>query len=92
MAIVGIFAVIASLSFVVLALPAQIIRNFRRKKCEGLAPLLIYISCTSYTLWSIYAWLKPDWFLVASQIPGGILAFILLFQLFYYGRKTSGKK
>ena len=90
MSVIGVLATIASLMIVVLGLPAQIIQNYRRKSCDGLAPSLIYAACCTYTLWSVYGWTKPDWFLAISQTPGCVLAFVLLVQLIIY-RKKGGK-
>ncbi len=87
MTVIGILAAIASLTVVLLGFPAQIVKNYRRKSCEGLAPSLVYSVCVTYTLWGLYGWIKPDWFLAISQTPGCVLAFILLFQLLYYNRK-----
>lgn len=85
MLIFGTLATIASLSIVVIALPQQIYKNYKRKTCEGLAPSLFYLAACAYILWSLYAWTKPDIFLIISQTPGMILSLILVFQLFYYG-------
>ena len=87
MNLIGILAVTASLTIVLLGLPAQIVKNYRRKSCDGLAPSLIYSSVCTYALWSIYGWTKPDWFLMVAQTPGCILTLILLFQLFHYRKK-----
>lgn len=87
MSVIGILATIASLTISLLGFPAQIVKNYRRKSCDGLAPLLIYSACCSYTLWGIYSWTKPDWFLAVAQTPGCVLAFIVLFQLFHYRKK-----
>lgn len=90
MSIIGILATISSLAIVLVGLPVQIIKNYRRKSCDGLAPMLILSALCTYTLWSIYGWTKPDWFLVVSQTPGSMLAFVLLVQLFVY-REKGGK-
>lgn len=87
MPIIGILATIASLAIVLLGLPAQIVKNYKRKSCEGIAPSLIYAACFTYTLWSLYGWTKPDWFLAVAQTPGCVLAFIILFQIFYYRKR-----
>jgi uncharacterized protein with PQ loop repeat len=87
MNILGILAMIASLVIVFFGFPAQIIKNHSRKNCDGLAPSLVYSACCGYTLWSLYGWTKPDWFLAISQTPGCVFSLILLFQIFYYRRK-----
>ncbi|MDO8668824.1 MAG: SemiSWEET family transporter [Candidatus Buchananbacteria bacterium] len=89
MAILGLLATLSSLMIVFLGFPAQIIKNYRRKSCDGIAPTLIYSACCGYTLWSLYGWTKPDWFLAIAQTPGCILSFILLFQIFYYRKRQE---
>ncbi len=84
MPVIGVLATIASLTITVLGLPAQIISNYKLKRC-GLAPVLVYSACATYILWSLYGWTKPDWFLVTAQTPGCLLAIILVVQLHYYG-------
>lgn len=84
--IIGIVAVIASWTIIVMGFPAQIYSNFRRKTC-GLAPPLVYSVSFTYTMWSLYGWLRPDFFLALSQTPGLVLALVVLFQLQYYGRE-----
>lgn len=87
--IMGLLATFGSLAIVLIGIPAQILENYRRKSCDGIAPPLIYSACLTYTLWSIYGWMKPDWFLVVAQTPGCVLAFVLLFQLFHYRKKRG---
>lgn len=89
MELIGTLATIASLIVTGLGFPAQIIKNYRRRDCVGLAPSLVYSAVCSYTLWTLYGWTKPDWFLVVAQTPGCIFGFVLLFQLFYYREKSA---
>ena len=83
---IGVIATTASL-VLLLGFVSQIMKNYRRKSCEGLSTNLIYSACIAYTLWGVYGITKPDIYLILSQIPGAILSFILLFQLFYYKKK-----
>ena len=89
MEVLGTLAVIASLTILVIGLPQQIYRNYQQKSCKGLAPLLIYSAFVTYTLWGLYGWMKPDYFLAISQTPGSIITLILIFQLLYYGRNRA---
>lgn len=91
LSVIGTLAMLASLVIIVLGIPAQIIKNYRRKNCDGLAPSLIYSACCTYILWTIYAWMKPDWFLVVAQTPGCALSLVLLFQLLYYRKKKTAE-
>jgi uncharacterized protein with PQ loop repeat len=88
MFIFGLVAAIASLTLVALGLPAQIVKNYRRKSCEGLSPILFSLAFCTYLLWSLYGWTKPDWFLASAQTPGLVLATILLGQMICYRRKS----
>lgn len=85
--ILGNLAMISSLAIVIIGLPAQIWSNYKRKSTEGLSPFLIYAAVVTYTLWSSYAWCKPDWYMVRAYTPGCLLSLILLFQYFYYKKK-----
>lgn len=88
---VGFLAMLASLTIVLLGLPAQIVNNYRRKSCEGMDQRLIYSVSITYLLWGIYGAMKPDWFLFASQIPGFALCVVLIYQLFRY-KKQEGRR
>ncbi len=89
MFLLGLIAASVSLTLVAIGLPAQIVKNYRRKSCEGLSPILFVLAFCTYLLWSLYGWTKPDWFLASAQTPGLILAIIILGQLIYYGRKRN---
>ena len=82
--IIGIVATLASLIVIFFGLPAQILKNYRRKSTEGLSNNLIYSACSCYATWCLYGWTKPDYFLIIAQTPGIILSLILLYQLFLY--------
>ena len=84
MATIGTLTVISSLTILLFGFPAQVISNFKRKSGDDLSPPLIYSCCLAYTLWSIYAFIKPDYFLVVLRVPGAILSFVLLLQIFHY--------
>lgn len=81
---IGFLAAAASWTITFFGLPAQIIKNYRRKSCDGISPVLIIAPCASYTLWSLYGLTKPDWIIVAAQAPGMVFAFTILAQMIYY--------
>ena len=88
MPILGTLATVASLTIIMIGLPAQIVRNYRRKHCD-ISPSLVFSAVCSYTLWSLYGWTKPDWYLATALTPGSLLAIVLLVQLIYYGQEES---
>jgi uncharacterized protein with PQ loop repeat len=86
----GILATGASLTMTFVALPAQIWKNYDKGNCEGLSPAIIVTAVATYSMWTAYAWTKPDLFLQIAQTPGCILSLILLFQLFHYRGQSKG--
>ena len=87
MPVIGTLAAIVSLTIIVFGLPAQIVKNWKRKSCEGLAPLLVCSVLVAYGMWALYGWTKPDYFLAYSQTPGCALTAVLVFQLWLYQKK-----
>jgi uncharacterized protein with PQ loop repeat len=85
--IIGLAATIVSLTIVFVGLPQQIYKNWKNKNCKGLATSLIFAAFGTYTLWSLYGWMKPELFLAISQTPGSIFALILVIQFFLYKKK-----
>lgn len=88
MPIFGTLAVIASLTIALVGFPAQIYRNYKRQSCDGVAPSLMYSAFVAYLLWTLYAWTKPDYFLMVTDTTGVILTSILIIQNIYYKNKT----
>jgi uncharacterized protein with PQ loop repeat len=88
--IFGTLAMIASLTITFIGLPCQIYKNWRDKDCH-LALELIVAAIFSYSLWSMYGWAKPDWFLAGADTPGAILALIVLLQFFLYRKKKRSQ-
>jgi uncharacterized protein with PQ loop repeat len=81
--ILGVIACIASSLIVVYGLPAQIKKN-KKEKTVGLSPAMIYSMLIVYFFWSLYAWVKPDYFLAIPQTVGTIDSVIILLQYFHY--------
>lgn len=79
----GALSMIASLAIVMFGLPFQIRDNKREGKCK-VSPTLIFAIFSAYSSWSIYGLLTSNWFIVTSNLPGFLLAGVLLFQVFYY--------
>ena len=82
--IVGFLAMGASLVISLVGLPRQIWRNFKKGKCEGIDPLFVYTGAATYTLWSVYSWLRWDPFLIVAQTMGSVLCWIWVIQLLVY--------
>ena len=84
MDVVGFLAMTSSLFIVFMGLPCQIYKNWKRKSTEGLSTGLMIAAVFTYTLWAVYGWWKPVYFLAAAQTPGSILALIIVGQIIYY--------
>jgi len=89
MPIFGIAASIASLLLVLIGFPAQIVRNYRRKSCEGLDPTLYWFALVTYTCWGLYGWTKPDIYMKLAQTPGAILTATIIIQFYYYKKRRK---
>ena len=89
--LIGSAATLASLAFAFLGLPHQIYRNWKQGDCEGVAPTLIYAGVCTYTLWALYGWTKPDYFIAWAQTPGAIFAWILVYQMTKYKKKAENE-
>ncbi|MFA6095511.1 MAG: PQ-loop repeat-containing protein [Candidatus Paceibacterota bacterium] len=83
----GFLASLMSLVIACIGFPAQIVKNYRRKSCEGLSLLLVWPAFAGYTLWTIYGLLKSDWFLFVPQGLGIIFSGILVIQVFAYRKE-----
>lgn len=90
MPVIGFLATISSLAIACLGLPAQIWLNWRRHSTQGLSSPLIFAILFTYSLWTLYGWTKPDYFIAIAQTPGCLLSIILIGQIIYYrGRRGS---
>jgi uncharacterized protein with PQ loop repeat len=89
--ILGLLATAVSLSVVIFGLTTQAWKNYKRKSCEGLSFTLMLITLLAYSVWAAYGFSKPDWFLVASQTPGAILALVIVWQCLYYDHLSKKK-
>ncbi len=89
--VLGTLAAGASLVFVLVGLPIQILKNKKRKSCEGLALSPFLFALVSYSLWAAYGFASHDYFLAYSQTPGSFFVLIILLQFFIY-RKQKNKE
>jgi uncharacterized protein with PQ loop repeat len=83
-AILGVLAMLVSLSVVFFGLTTQAWKNYQRKTCEGLSLTLMLVTLLASTTWGAYGISKPDWFLASSQMPGAILSLIIVGQCLFY--------
>jgi len=82
--ILGVLAALVSLSVVIFGLTSQIVKNHKRKTCEGLSMNLMWVTLLAYSTWAVYGFSKPDWYLVASQLPGAIAVLVIICQYLKY--------
>ena len=90
MPIFGLLAMCASLTLTILGFPAQIWKNYRKKNCDGVSPVMVICAMIAYTFFGLYGWTKPnqpDWFLAISQTIGFLATLTLLIQIIYYKHK-----
>lgn len=82
--ILGYNATLAGLLGVVIGLVTQIIKNWRRKSCEGLSLWWIALAGYSYFAWLMYGISRNDIFLTVPQSIGTLCMVIILFQFWLY--------
>jgi len=85
--ILGYNATIAGLLGVVVGLITQIVKNYRRKSCEGLSLVWILLAGYSYASWLLYGVSRHDIFLVVPQSLGTLCMLIILVQFWLYRKK-----
>lgn len=89
--ILGTLAMIASF-FGGLGLLAQIRQNYKKKSCEGFAPLLIFTTIFIGCAWSSYGFAKGDLFIGYSNFFVFLLGCVLLYQFIVYKKASTLKK
>jgi putative effector of murein hydrolase LrgA (UPF0299 family) len=74
---------ILGLLMVLWALPAQVIKNHREKRCGVVLPL-IFLPIALYTVRAIYATQQGAWGIVLPDVVGVLISLICLAQWFVY--------
>jgi len=77
--IFGSATLILAVSMVVIALPSQIIKNHRDKKC-GLSFLMVTLPLSVYISRACYAVTIKSWFILVPDTLGVLFSTILLIQ------------
>jgi len=83
----GCNAVVAGLAGVLIGLVSQIVKNWRRKSCEGLSVWLFLFMLYPYLSWLGYGLCLGDPYLCVPQTMGSICAAIILLQFWMYQKK-----
>jgi uncharacterized protein with PQ loop repeat len=84
--ILGVVAVIITMIYTFLGLPAQIVNNYKKKSVAGLSLFLMIMLTLTFTIWTLYSYFKelPDWYVFLSNFPGVIFGIIILYQFWFY--------
>ncbi len=85
--ILGYNASLAGLLGVAIGLVTQVIKNWKRKSCEGLSLWWIALAGYSYFSWLLYGTVKHDPFLFVPQLLGTTCMIIILVQFWIYRKK-----
>jgi uncharacterized protein with PQ loop repeat len=86
--IVGTVAMIVTIGLYCIGLPGQIRKNHAAKSTEGLSLLMFGLQFSAFATWSAYGFLKPDYYIVLSNVPGVLGVAIILGQCaIYRGQK-----
>lgn len=87
--IVGFTAFLVTLIYTCLGLPAQIRKNYRSRSTSGLSVATIGLMAVAFSTWVVYAVLKEDWYILGSNFPGAVFAFIILSQFWLYRKNRT---
>ncbi|MEO0479282.1 MAG: SemiSWEET family transporter [Planctomycetota bacterium] len=87
--VLGTLATAAMLTYTLLGLPAQVRRNHVRRSTGDLSGFTYALSFLAFALFSAYGIVKGDRFVTLSNVPGTILAGIILGQILFYRRRSK---
>jgi energy-coupling factor transporter transmembrane protein EcfT len=87
----GTMTMVLAISMVVIALPSQIVKNSREKKC-GLSMWMVLLPLAVYMSRTCYAMQIKSWYIVVPDVLGVIFSIIIFVQFFVYKQKTSKEK
>lgn len=81
----GFLTMALAVAMVVIALPSQIIKNRKMKKC-GLSFLMVTLPLSVYISRACYALLIKSWYILVPDLLGVLFSAILLFQYYYWNK------
>ena len=83
---IGCTALIITLTYTCLGLPAQIRKNYVNKSTAGLSLFMTIMLLLTFSSWVTYALVKSpqDWYIAGSNFPGAICVVIVLCQFRLY--------
>lgn len=84
--LVGYLALIITVLYTCLGIPAQIRKNAQQKSTAGLSLPTYVLSLLCFAVWVVYGLLKEqkDWFIIVSNFPGAVFVAIILYQFWTY--------
>lgn len=84
--IVGLVALIVTISHTGIGLPIQIYKNFQTKSTKGLSLSMMILLLVTICSWLLYGLVKSpmDWYIIISNLIGFISVSAILFQFWIY--------
>ena len=83
--ILGWIALIITLIYTGLGLPAQIRKNLLTRSTGGLSLFMTVLLFLTFSTWVAYGLVKPDWYIVVPNLTGAVCALVILWQFWRYG-------
>jgi uncharacterized protein with PQ loop repeat len=92
--ILGLFALIITVTYTGFGLPVQIYKNFRTRSTQGLSLSMVILMFCTFSSWTIYGLLNtpPDWYIFLANLIGLLSATIILFQFWIYRLQPHKKR
>ncbi len=85
--ILGWIALIITLIYTGLGLPAQIRKNLLSRSTGGLSLFMTVLLFLTFSTWVAYGLVKPDWYIVVPNFTGAVCALVILWQFWKYGTR-----
>jgi len=83
----GSLTLIVGVFMVFIALPSQIVKNYREKQC-GLSFFMVFLSLCVYFFRFCYAITIESYYILIPDTPGVIFSAILMYQFMRYRKNT----
>jgi uncharacterized protein with PQ loop repeat len=85
----GYLALVITVLYTCLGIPAQIRQNVKHKSTTGLSKSTYILSLLCFSVWVVYGALKnpKDWFIIVSNFPGAVFVAVILYQFWLYRAK-----
>ena len=80
-------ASVITVVYTAFGLPIQIYKNYKHKTAEGLSKIMVVLLFFTFLSWTVYAFIKKDYYILVPNIIGFFCQTIILVQVWIYRSK-----